>query len=67
MIDEMDYKQGRVSTITEASRLFRFLLERGARVIVFCKVRYSLFPLPLPSLLLRSLYIFCDEMEDGLL
>ena len=37
--DERDLQAGRVSTVTEASRLFRFLMDRGARVIVFCKVR----------------------------
>ncbi|GAA5961287.1 hypothetical protein JCM21900_006508 [Sporobolomyces salmonicolor] len=38
-IDERDVKQGRVSTITETSRIFRFLMERGIRAIVFCRVR----------------------------
>ncbi|KAM0747754.1 P-loop containing nucleoside triphosphate hydrolase protein [Meredithblackwellia eburnea MCA 4105] len=38
-IDDHDVKQGRVSTITEASRIFRFLMDRGVRAIVFCKVR----------------------------
>ncbi|GAA5874366.1 hypothetical protein JCM1840_001361 [Sporobolomyces johnsonii] len=38
-IDEHDVKQGRVSTITETSRIFRFLMERGIRAIVFCRVR----------------------------
>lgn len=37
-IDDKDIKQGRVSTISETSRVFRFLLERGVRAIVFCKV-----------------------------
>lgn len=32
-------KQGRVSTLVEASRLFRHFLSRGVRTIVFCKVR----------------------------
>ncbi|GAA5980934.1 hypothetical protein JCM11641_005489 [Rhodosporidiobolus odoratus] len=38
-IDELDPKQGRVSTISETSRIFRFLMERGIRTIVFCRVR----------------------------
>ncbi|BGP03230.1 ATP-dependent 3'-5' DNA helicase [Rhodotorula toruloides] len=38
-IDDLDPKQGRVSTIAETSRVFRFLMERGIRVIVFCRVR----------------------------
>lgn len=37
-IDDRDFKQGRVSTTTEASRIFRGLLDRGIRAIVFCKV-----------------------------
>jgi DEAD/DEAH box helicase domain-containing protein len=39
MLDDQDPKQGRVSTITETSRIFRFLMDRGVRSIVFCKVR----------------------------
>ncbi|GAA5930659.1 ATP-dependent 3'-5' DNA helicase [Sporobolomyces koalae] len=38
-IDEHDLKQGRISTIQETSRIFRFLMQRGIRVIVFCRVR----------------------------
>ncbi|KAM0786192.1 hypothetical protein ACM66B_006997 [Microbotryomycetes sp. NB124-2] len=38
-IDDHDPKQGRVHSLTETSRLFRFMMERGIRVIVFCKVR----------------------------
>lgn len=37
-IDDRDIKQGRVSTLSEASRVFRFLMQRGIRAIVFCKV-----------------------------
>lgn len=37
-IDEIDRKQGRVSTIAETSRVFRFMMTRGIRVIVFCRV-----------------------------
>lgn len=40
-IDDKDIKQGRVSTISETSRVFRFLLDRGVRAIVFCKVSKS--------------------------
>lgn len=40
-IDDLDPKQGRVSTIAETSRVFRFLMERGIRVIVFCRVGFS--------------------------
>jgi DEAD/DEAH box helicase domain-containing protein len=28
-----------VHTITEASRVFRFLMARGIRAIIFCKIR----------------------------
>ncbi|GAA5990376.1 hypothetical protein JCM10908_007343 [Rhodotorula pacifica] len=38
-IDEIDRKQGRISTIAETSRVFRFMMTRGIRVIVFCRVR----------------------------
>ncbi|GAA5939438.1 hypothetical protein JCM10213_008660 [Rhodosporidiobolus nylandii] len=38
-IDDLDPKQGRVSTISETSRIFRFLMARGIRTIVFCRVR----------------------------
>jgi DEAD/DEAH box helicase domain-containing protein len=31
--------QGRVSTVNEPSKIFRFLMDRGIRCIVFCKVR----------------------------
>lgn len=37
-IDDIDRKQGRVSTIAETSRVFRFMMTRGLRVIVFCRV-----------------------------
>ncbi|KAK4051490.1 ATP-dependent 3'-5' DNA helicase [Microbotryomycetes sp. JL221] len=39
LIDDHDPKQGRVHSLSETSRLFRFMMERGIRVIVFCKVR----------------------------
>lgn len=39
MIDEKDPKQGRVSAYAEVSKIFRHLVERGVRTIVFCKVR----------------------------
>ncbi|TNY24113.1 hypothetical protein DMC30DRAFT_346352 [Rhodotorula diobovata] len=38
-VDDLDPKQGRISTIFETSRVFRFLMEKGIRVIVFCRVR----------------------------
>lgn len=47
-IDENDLKQGRISTIQETSRIFRFLMQRGIRVIVFCRVSRSCPP-PTPS------------------
>ncbi|CAD6569915.1 MAG: hypothetical protein CYPHOPRED_003651 [Cyphobasidiales sp. Tagirdzhanova-0007] len=40
-IDPMDVTQGRISSISEASRIFRFLMDRGIRTIMFCKVRKS--------------------------
>ena len=36
-IDKTNVTQGRVHTITEASRVFRFLMDKGIRAIVFCK------------------------------
>ncbi|SGZ30200.1 BQ5605_C110g13215 [Microbotryum silenes-dioicae] len=38
-IDVQDPKQGRLNNMYEASRIFRFLMDRGIRAIVFCKVR----------------------------
>jgi hypothetical protein len=38
-IDKTNVTQGRVHTITEASRVFRFLMARGIRAIIFCKIR----------------------------
>ncbi|SCZ94454.1 BZ3500_MvSof-1268-A1-R1_Chr12-2g03910 [Microbotryum saponariae] len=38
-IDDQDPKQGRINNMYEASRIFRFLMDRGIRAIVFCKVR----------------------------
>lgn len=40
-LDEQDVKQGRVSTIAETSKIFRFLMSRGIRAIVFCRVTCS--------------------------
>lgn len=42
-IDDDNPKQGRVSVLAEASRVFRALLDRGIRAIVFCKVSSSPF------------------------
>jgi len=39
LIDAHDPSQGRVSTYAEASRLFRHLVQRGVRTILFAKVR----------------------------
>ncbi|MCO5587699.1 hypothetical protein L7F22_041650 [Adiantum nelumboides] len=39
LIDDRDPKQGRVSAYAEVSRVFRHLLERGVRTIIFTKVR----------------------------
>ncbi|KAI0811238.1 P-loop containing nucleoside triphosphate hydrolase protein [Irpex lacteus] len=39
LVDEMDPSLGRQSTLKEAVRLARFLMERGIRVIVFCAIR----------------------------
>lgn len=39
LIDDNDPKQGRVSAYAEVSKIFRHLVERGVRTIVFTKVR----------------------------
>ncbi|EPQ26138.1 uncharacterized protein PFL1_06346 [Pseudozyma flocculosa PF-1] len=39
MIDETDPAQGRVSSYAEVSKVFRHLIQRGVRTIVFTKVR----------------------------
>lgn len=39
LIDNKDPKQGRVSAYAEVSKIFRHLVERGVRTIVFTKVR----------------------------
>ncbi|PIL23843.1 hypothetical protein GSI_13594 [Ganoderma sinense ZZ0214-1] len=39
--DPMDPSLGRVNSMTEATRLMRFLMARGVRVILFCKIRKS--------------------------
>lgn len=36
--DPMDSSLGRLHSMTEATRLMRFLMVRGVRVILFCKV-----------------------------
>ncbi|GJN93801.1 hypothetical protein Rhopal_006859-T1 [Rhodotorula paludigena] len=56
-IDDIDTRQGRISTITETSRVFRFLMERGLRVIVFCRVRMQC------EILMRQ--VKQDLMVDG--
>ncbi|PWN33785.1 P-loop containing nucleoside triphosphate hydrolase protein [Meira miltonrushii] len=39
LIDDNDPKQGRVSAYAETSKVFRHLVERGVRTIIFTKVR----------------------------
>jgi DEAD/DEAH box helicase domain-containing protein len=39
LIDSRDPKQGRVSAYAEVSKVFRHLVERGVRTIIFTKVR----------------------------
>ncbi|KAI0664969.1 P-loop containing nucleoside triphosphate hydrolase protein [Cubamyces menziesii] len=39
--DTMDPTLGRLSSMTEATKLMRFLMARGVRVILFCKIRKS--------------------------
>jgi DEAD/DEAH box helicase domain-containing protein len=39
LIDPRDPKQGRVSSYAEVSKVFRHLVERGVRTIIFTKVR----------------------------
>ncbi|WAQ89718.1 hypothetical protein PtA15_11A409 [Puccinia triticina] len=39
LVDSRDPGAGRVSAIVETSRVFRLLLERGVRTIVFCRIR----------------------------
>ncbi|KAF8906023.1 DEAD/H helicase [Gymnopilus junonius] len=38
-IDVMDHSLGRKSSLSEASNLMRFLMKKGMRVILFCKIR----------------------------
>jgi DEAD/DEAH box helicase domain-containing protein len=39
LVDPVDRGSGRLSTISETSRLLVFLIKRGVRTIAFCKVR----------------------------
>ncbi|KDR81414.1 hypothetical protein GALMADRAFT_89308 [Galerina marginata CBS 339.88] len=39
LVDAMDPSLGRRSSISEASNLMRFLMKKGIRVILFCKIR----------------------------
>lgn len=39
LIDDKDPRQGRVSAYAEVSKIFRHLVERGVRTIIFTKVR----------------------------
>jgi len=38
LVDMMDPSLGRKSSLSEASALMRFLMKKGIRVILFCKV-----------------------------
>jgi hypothetical protein len=38
LVDSMNPSHGRKSSLTEASNLMRFLMKKGIRVILFCKV-----------------------------
>jgi DEAD/DEAH box helicase domain-containing protein len=38
LIDDLEPLSGRVSSLAEACGLFRFLIKRGVRTILFCKV-----------------------------
>ncbi|KAK1232495.1 ATP-dependent 3'-5' DNA helicase [Marasmius sp. AFHP31] len=38
-VDELDTAMGKASTLHEATGLMRFLMKRGLRVILFCKIR----------------------------
>ncbi|KAG9018344.1 hypothetical protein FRB93_000047 [Tulasnella sp. JGI-2019a] len=41
LIDEMDPKSGRASAYNEVCAMFRFLVKRGVKTIIFCKIRKS--------------------------
>ncbi|KAG8875050.1 hypothetical protein FRB97_005471 [Tulasnella sp. 331] len=41
LIDEMNAKSGRASSYNEACAMFRFLVKRGVKTIIFCKIRKS--------------------------
>ncbi|KAI0736617.1 P-loop containing nucleoside triphosphate hydrolase protein [Fomitopsis betulina] len=41
LVDPMDEKLGRRSSLTEATRLMRLLMAKGIRVILFCRIRKS--------------------------
>lgn len=41
LVDPMQPALGRASSISEASGLMRFLMKKGIRVILFCKVRQT--------------------------
>ena len=42
--DPQDPGSGHKSALSEATRLMRYLMARGVRVILFCKVGWVLFP-----------------------
>ena len=43
LVDSMNPSLGRKSSLTEASNLMRFLMKKGIRVILFCKVGILFF------------------------
>lgn len=60
LLDESDPSQGRVSSYTEATRIFIHLLERGARTILFTRVRRQ------AEILLRQVretLLLCDRPD----
>ena len=58
-VDAMDPSLGRQSTLHEATRLARFLMERGVRLIVFCPVS-----LPFSRTLNALWLIFCHRSAN---
>jgi hypothetical protein len=75
LINELQPALGRRGSIAEATALMRFLMKRGMRVLLFCKVRLSQFPGYVCILLyildtedLRTCqYHFCNRQELSLM
>lgn len=60
MLDESDPSQGRVSSYTEATKIFIHMMERGARIILFTRVRRQ------AEILLRQVretLLLCDRAD----